>query len=516
MTRTLTAALCALALTHAVGRAEENPPKAKSPAEQLQGTWLFDEAALKKRSELNRVWESVVTVSGDSFTLSKLMRAKTDLKGTLIFDPKDPTRVDLKLAELDLSELLDGYKLPAGTLAGRYKLDGDRLTLCFPSNYTGKRPEALEANGDQYLVTLVRAPKDFKEFPKEVKVAVVGADGKPAAEASVCQHMTWRDGTDRKEPLRWEYHEAVKCGADGTVAIPREKLVFGMLIGRGAGDTMGLAPVSPAKLANGTFRIELRTQVRITGSITCEELTKAGQPIGWAGGYLMRAGTPVAFYSTNNGKYEFFAPPGQYTLHMYGSEVGTKFVDITVPENRTEYAVEPISLPALAFALLKGKPAPELGDVMGWKGEKVKFADLKGKYVLVEFWGYWCGPCIGSMPVLIELHEKYADKGLAIVGVHMDIDGEVTTAEKLDAKLVSAKKEYWKGKDMPFPSALVSGTRVGTGDDRGPGGSVKLYGIKGFPTCILIDREGKVVGQFHARDIKKASEEIEKLLADKK
>ena len=299
--------------------------------------------------------------------------------------------------------------------------------------------------------------------------------------------------------------------------IPREKLVFGMLIGRGpANDTMGLATVSPAKLATGNFRVELRAQVRISGTLTCEELTKAGQPIGWAGGYLLRDGNPVAYYSSKDGKFEFLAPPGKYTLGMYGSEVGNASKEITVPENRSEYTVEPIALPALAFALLKGKRAPELIEVMGWKGEKVKLADLKGKYVLVDFWGYWCGPCIGAMPVLIDLHEKFADKGLAIVGVHMDLDGEVDTAAKLDAKLVATKKDLWKGKDMPFSSALVSGTRVGTGDERRPGGSVALYGVRGFPTTILIDREGKVVGQFHARDIKSASAEIEKLLADKK
>jgi uncharacterized protein (TIGR03067 family) len=513
VTRTL-AVLFAFAFTSAL-RAED--PKGKPPAEQFQGTWLFDEATLKNRSELGRVWESTVTVNGDSFALSKLMGAKAEVKGTLVFDPKDPTAVDLKVAELDLSELLAGYKLPAGTLPGRYKLDGDRLTLCFPAAYTGKRPTEFVANAEQYLATLVRAPKDYKGFPKEVKVTVVGADGKPAAGALVCQHMTWRDAADRKEPLRWQFHEEAKCDADGTVVIPREKLRNGQFIARGAAnDTMGLASVSPAKLATGAFRVELRQQVRVTGTLTCDELTKAGQPIGWAGGYLLYNGTPAAFTSSKDGKFEFLAPPGKYTLNMYGSEVGTKFVEIAVPENRTEFTVEPIALPALAFALLKGKPAPELIDVMGWKGEKVKLADLKGKYVLLEFWGYWCGPCVGSMPVLMELHEKFADKGLAIVGVHMDIDGEVDTAEKLDAKLVAAKKEFWKGKDTPFPSALVSGTRVGTGDERGPGGSVKLYGVRGFPTTILIDRDGKVVGQFHARDIKSATAEIEKLLSQKK
>lgn len=509
MTRTLTLALalCAPACPAAA---------ADTPAATLRGAWLFDSAALKQRSELGRVWESVVTIEGDAFALSKLMGARADLKGTLAFDPKDPTAVDLRVAELDLSELLPDYKVPAGVLAARYKLEGDRLTLCFPRQFTGKRPTEFAANADQFLATLVRAPKGYAGPPKEIKVSAFGPDGKPAAGALVCQHMYRRDEPGKKKG-EWEYVDARACGADGTVTLPFEKVTPGPFIATTAArDAIGLTAVSPARLAGGALRVELRPQVRVTGTLTCDELTKAGQPLGWAGGYLMLDGSPAAYYGTKDGRFEFLAPPGKYTLQMYGGEVGTRFIEITVPEDRSEYDAGAVALPALAFAVLKGKPAPELVEVKGWKGDPVRLADLKGKVVLLEFWGYWCGPCIGSMPVLIELHERFADKGLAIVGVHMDIDGEVDTPAKLDAKLVAAKREHWKGKDVPFPNALVSGTRVGTGDDAGPGGTVAKYGVRGYPTTILIDREGRVVGQFHARDIKAAAAEIEKLLAPKK
>ena len=66
---------------------------------------------------------------------------------------------------------------------------------------------------------------------------------------------------------------------------------------------------------------------------------------------------------------------------------------------------------------------------------------------------------------------------------------------------------------MPFANALSSGKMVGEGDDRSRGGPPSQYGVLSYPTTILIDPEGKVVGRFHARDIKSATAEIEKLLS---
>jgi uncharacterized protein (TIGR03067 family) len=510
MSRVLTLAVF-VTLTTLPVRAEE--PKA--PAEQLRGTWLFDEAQLKKRTELPRVWESIVTVSGDSFALTKLMGAKNDLKGTLIFDPKNPRAVDLKVAELDLSDLLPDYKLPGGTLPAIYKFDGDRLTLCFASDSKRNRPTEFAASADAFLVTLVRAPKDFKEFPKEITITATRPDGKAAAGATATSflHHSEDDKTDVKQ--EWRYHEPKKTDANGKVVFKTETLFGGRFIVRDeANQTIAFVPLSPAKVAGGSVNVTLVPEVRITGSLVCDELAKAKQPIGWTNVMLLANGAPVCEWMGKNGKFAFVAPAGKYSLHVYGSEIDAKYPDIVVPGERSEFVVEPIALSATAFALLKGKPVPELEGIIGWSGEKVKFADLKGKYVLVEFWGYWCGPCVHSMPVLIELHEKYADKGLAIVGVHVDLDGEVDTAAKLDAKIAHPKKELWKGKDLPFPSALASGERSGPEGKRG--GPVAQYGIQHYPTTLLIDREGKLVGEFGARDIKKASEEIEKLLAKKK
>jgi glutathione peroxidase-family protein len=120
------------------------------------------------------------------------------------------------------------------------------------------------------------------------------------------------------------------------------------------------------------------------------------------------------------------------------------------------------------------------------------------------------------MPVLIELHEAYAERGLAVVGVHVDNDGDVSTAERLDTLTANFRKTLWKEKDLPFPSALVAGHKVGDGETAARSRAAWQYGVFSYPTTILIDREGKVVERFHARDMKSAREQVEKLLAGAK
>jgi len=51
----------------------------------------------------------------------------------------------------------------------------------------------------------------------------------------------------------------------------------------------------------------------------------------------------------------------------------------------------------------------------GANGGPLTLASLRGKVVLLDFWGEWCGPCVGSMPYLMKLYDKYRDKGLEII-----------------------------------------------------------------------------------------------------
>ena len=169
--------------------------------------------------------------------------------------------------------------------------------------------------------------------------------------------------------------------------------------------------------------------------------------------------------------------------------------------------------------MLEGEIAPELSGVVAWKNSPpLKLADLKGQVVLLEFFGYWCYPCVSRMPKLFEMHDKYRERGLVVVGVHVDLGDDekekVNTAEILDSRLAESRKNLWKGRDIPFPVALVAGTLTpyGEGIQGGASGAAAArYGVMGFPTTVLIDRAGRVVGDFYPSD--ESIRHLEKLLS---
>jgi thiol-disulfide isomerase/thioredoxin len=157
---------------------------------------------------------------------------------------------------------------------------------------------------------------------------------------------------------------------------------------------------------------------------------------------------------------------------------------------RPKRAIElTLTLPAKKFALLMGHPAPELHDIAAWKNSPpVKLADLKGKCVILEFWGYWCGPCVYRMPETFKLYDQYGKQGLMVIGVHVDYSNTVDSVEKLDAKLVDTRKKLWHGRDLPFPVAITRPIKK-----KGGAAVAQDYGVNSYPSMLLIDRRGNLV-----------------------
>jgi thiol-disulfide isomerase/thioredoxin len=109
----------------------------------------------------------------------------------------------------------------------------------------------------------------------------------------------------------------------------------------------------------------------------------------------------------------------------------------------------------------------------------VSLSQFKGKVVLVNFWATWCGPCRIEIPWLIELQEKYGARGFTVLGVAMDDEGKSAVAPFVE-------KERFKvaGTPQPMNYPIVLGNDA-TAD--------KFGGLAGFPTSLLISRDGRVV-----------------------
>ena len=150
--------------------------------------------------------------------------------------------------------------------------------------------------------------------------------------------------------------------------------------------------------------------------------------------------------------FHFFVPPGAYNLDAYG--FGTYGVKKTLNvKPGQEVEIGPIQLPATRLALLAGQPAPELQEVAAWKNSgPVKLADLRGKAVILEFWGYWCGPCVGRMPGLFALYDKYQGKGLVIIGIHQDVGAGSIRPPSSTKSWRGSRDAFGRAATFHFPS----------------------------------------------------------------
>jgi cytochrome c biogenesis protein CcmG/thiol:disulfide interchange protein DsbE len=116
------------------------------------------------------------------------------------------------------------------------------------------------------------------------------------------------------------------------------------------------------------------------------------------------------------------------------------------------------------------------------QGQDVPLASLMGKVVIVNFWATWCEPCRVEIPWMIGFQQKYADKGFTILGVAMDDEGKSVVAPYVQSTQFDVNGHSMT---MNYPIVL--------GDDDIAG---KFGGLLGFPTTIVISRDGKIQKRF--------------------
>lgn len=116
------------------------------------------------------------------------------------------------------------------------------------------------------------------------------------------------------------------------------------------------------------------------------------------------------------------------------------------------------------------------------EGKTIDLQKYKGKYVLLDFWGSWCGPCRASHPHLKKLYQQYKDKGFEILGI----------AYENGASLAEQKKSWLKA----IAEDGLPWTQLLNNEGAEKQDIVKLYGVSAFPTKILLDKEGKILARY--------------------
>ena len=123
--------------------------------------------------------------------------------------------------------------------------------------------------------------------------------------------------------------------------------------------------------------------------------------------------------------------------------------------------------------LSPGMPSPKF-DYINQKGGKTSLESLEGKYVYIDVWATWCGPCIKEIPSLQKVEQQYKGKNIAFVSISID---DIKNQEKW-SQFVDKKK--------------LGGIQL-LADNDWKSKFIKEFSIKGVPTFILIDPNGNIV-----------------------
>jgi thiol-disulfide isomerase/thioredoxin len=260
--------------------------------------------------------------------------------------------------------------------------------------------------------------------------------------------------------------------------------------------------------------IVLKPLVRVTGQITCSEANKTP---GWTMAIIHPPGDFGNYKhftqcGSTNGKFSFLLPPGDYDLQVYGHNPDARMpkpherddapkdmppylpgVRVTISEQQSEVDLGMLNLKltpagklevALTKRLGQEPPALRVADARGVK-KNLQLKELRGRWVLLDFWHFACGPCITqSLPELMSFYEAHKDRQdqFEVLSICVDIDGTVKTIQDVDRAMEPHIKTTWNGKKPTFPILVDAEGRTSAS-----------FGVSKFPSLLLFSPDGNLV-----------------------
>jgi thiol-disulfide isomerase/thioredoxin len=334
------------------------------------------------------------------------------------------------------------------------------------------------------LAALAQAPPPSGKL---VTGTVIDAQGRAVAGARVGTGFRFGASFAETKTVMGYADSQVVTDARGAFSLPAAAIAWTkVLVASGPGDTLGFVVRGSAD----TAEIRLLSPAKLD--------VQFAKPFGAKNGVsfdVMAGGSAVGYGEAIAGvKSTVVVPAGAVEVHAFNAEsIGTVNKLSLPPLHVTPLHV---TLRPTSWARNIGKPAPPLTptDVQNLaRGESLDH--LRGKWVLVDFWATWCLPCVQEMPKITafyESHAKMRDR-FEIVGVHSAEGGASFAAIQPDyQRFVQGP---WKGKAPSFPLVFDS-----------TGKTQKQWGIESYPTMLLVDPKGALVGLATLEDLAKRLE----------
>ena len=168
-----------------------------------------------------------------------------------------------------------------------------------------------------------------------------------------------------------------------------------------------------------------------------------------------------------------------------------------------QYVTDPERLALYAEACKKaeriapGQPCPDFRFADN-HGDTVTLADLKGKYVYIDMWATWCGPCKGEMPSLLKLEEEFAGEDILFVSLSIDRNKDIDLWKKTIEEMGLGGIQLHLGENWEWLKIFMPASMS-------------------VPRFVLLDREGKFINSSMTRPSDKATaEKFRELLNNEK
>jgi thiol-disulfide isomerase/thioredoxin len=174
-----------------------------------------------------------------------------------------------------------------------------------------------------------------------------------------------------------------------------------------------------------------------------------------------------------------FAKGGPVVFHVGSGDRYVSIERIDVARKAVTLAVHPKS-DYDRIELQVGREVPDF-EFIALDGSKRHLSDFRGKYLLMDFWGTWCGPCVGDLPLIKKAYDTYKDKGFEVLG--MDTELPDVTAEDFEKGLAKVKA-FVAERGIPWLQARTESIKPLY---------ERRFMIVAYPTYVLLGPDGTII-----------------------